>query len=136
VRIDLIVRGVCSLKPGIPGLSDNIRVLSVVGRFLEHSRIYYFKNGGGEDQEKIFMGSADLMPRNLNQRVEVLFEVEDPRLVRYLRDDILATYLADNLKARIMQPDGTYKLHIPQDGDLELSAQDTFLNSRMTFQGG
>ncbi|RPJ45113.1 MAG: polyphosphate kinase 1, partial [Chloroflexi bacterium] len=136
VRIDLIVRGICGLKPGIPGLSENIRVVSVVGRFLEHSRIYYFKNGGGEGQEKIFMGSADLMPRNLNQRVEVLFEVEDPRLVRYLRDDILATYLADNLKARVMQPDGTYKLPKLQDGEVEVSAQDSFLNSRITTLGG
>ncbi len=136
VKIDLVVRGICSLRPGIPGLSENIRVISVVGRFLEHSRIYYFKNGGGEGQEKIFMGSADLMPRNLNQRVEVLFEVEDPRLVRYLRDDILATYLADNLKARFMLPEGTYKMLKPREGDLELSAQEVFLNSRMTAQGG
>ncbi len=82
------------------------------------------------------MGSADLMPRNLNQRVEVLFEVEDPRLVRYLRDEVLATYLADNLKARFMLPDGTYKLLKPQDNELELSAQEAFLSSRMTAMGG
>ncbi len=136
VKIDLVVRGICSLRPGIPGLSENIRVVSVVGRFLEHSRIYYFKNGGGEGQERVFMGSADLMPRNLNQRVEVVFEVEDPRLVRHLRDDILSTYLADNLKARLMLPDGTYKMIKAQDGDLEISAQQAFLDSRMVAQGG
>jgi polyphosphate kinase len=136
VKIDLVVRGMCSLRPGIPGLSDNIRVISVVGRFLEHSRIYYFKNGGGEGVEKIFMGSADLMPRNLNQRVEVLFEVEDQRLIRYLRDDILATYLADNLKARYMLPEGAYKLLKAREGELELSVQESLLNSRMTAQGG
>ena len=127
VKIDLVVRGMCGLKPGIPGVSENIRVTSVVGRFLEHSRIYYFFNNGSE---KVFMGSADLMPRNLNQRVEVLFEVEDQRLVRYLHDDVLATYLADNLKARIMQPDGSWKRLKPADGKPEVSAQEAFLSSR------
>ena len=125
VKIDLIVRGMCGLKPGIPGVSENIRVISVVGRFLEHSRIYYFRNGG---DEKLFMGSADLMPRNLNQRVEVLFEVEDPKIVRYLHDEVLATYLADNLKARIMQPDGSYKRVKPGEGEPEIAAQEAFLN--------
>ncbi len=126
VKIDLIVRGICSLRPGIPGLSENIRIISVVGRFLEHSRIYYFRNGG---EEKILMGSADLMPRNLNDRVEVLFEVEDPRYVRYLRDEFLVTYLADNRKARLMQPDGTYRRLEPKDGEKEVVAQEVFLNS-------
>jgi polyphosphate kinase len=105
VKIDLIVRGICCLRPGIPGVSENIRVTSIVGRFLEHSRIYYFKNGG---KEEVFCGSADLMPRNLNRRVEVIFPVQDPRLVHFLRDDILTTYLSDTAKARIMQADGTY----------------------------
>jgi polyphosphate kinase len=127
VEIDLVVRGICSLRPGIPGVSENIRVISVVGRFLEHSRIYYFYNNG---DEKIFMGSADLMPRNLNQRVEVLFEVENFQNIRYLRDEILAVYLADNLKARQMQPDGTYKYVKPQEGEPEISAQETFLKMR------
>jgi polyphosphate kinase len=127
VKIDLIVRGMCSLKPGIPGVSENIRVFSVVGRFLEHSRIYYFLNGG---DEQIYMGSADLMPRNLNQRVEVLFHVDEPKYVRYLRDDVLKTYLADNTKARLLQPDGTYKHRVPADGEPEVSAQEVFLNSR------
>jgi len=126
VKIDLIVRGICSIRPGIPGLSENIRVTSVVGRFLEHSRVYYFRDGG---DEKILMGSADLMPRNLNDRVEVLFRVEDPRHVRYLRDEFLAAYLADNCKARIMQPDGTFKRLAPKDDEPENVAQEVFLNS-------
>jgi polyphosphate kinase len=133
VKIDLVVRGMCGLKPGIPGVSENIRVTSVVGRFLEHSRIYYFYNNG---DEKVFMGSADLMPRNLNQRVEVLFEVEDVRLVHYLRDEVLSTYLADNSKARLMLPDGSYRLLKPEQGQPELSAQATFLARRESISEG
>ncbi|MBC7999404.1 MAG: RNA degradosome polyphosphate kinase, partial [Leptolyngbya sp.] len=105
VQIDLIVRGVCCLKPGIQGISDNIRVVSIVGRFLEHSRIYYFRNGGDEE---IYFGSADLMPRNLDRRVEVLVPIEDKKHARYLRDEVLNAYLCDTVKARIMLPDGTY----------------------------
>ena len=105
VRVDLIVRGICCLRPGIAGLSDNITVTSIVGRFLEHSRIYYFRNGGDEE---IYMGSADLMPRNLNRRVEIIFPIEDTALIRHLRDEVLETYLSDTVKARRMQPDGTY----------------------------
>lgn len=124
VKIDLVVRGMCSLKPGIPGISDNIRVVSVVGRFLEHSRVYYFANNG---QERVFMGSADMMPRNLNDRVEVLFEVEDQSMVRFLRDEFLETYLCDNRKARLMQPDGSYQLLKPKEGQPEFVAQEVFL---------
>ncbi len=105
VKIDMVVRGMCCLRPGIPGLSETIRVISIVGRFLEHSRIYYFRNGG---EEIVLMGSADLMTRNLNQRVEVLYPIDDPEMIHHVRDDILETYLADNRKARIMLPDGTY----------------------------
>jgi polyphosphate kinase len=105
VKIDLLVRGICCLRPGIKGISENIRVISIVGRFLEHSRIYYFHNGG---QEEIFLGSADLMPRNIDHRVEVLFPVQDINMIRYLRDEVLETCLKDNLKARLMQPDGSY----------------------------
>jgi polyphosphate kinase len=105
VKVDLMVRGICCLRPGIPGVSENIRVISVVGRFLEHSRIYYFRNGG---QEEIYCGSADMMPRNLNRRVEVVFPVLDDRLARYLKDAVLKTYLVDTAKAREMKADGTY----------------------------
>jgi polyphosphate kinase len=133
VKIDLIVRGICSLRPGIPELSENIRVVSVVGRFLEHSRVYYFRDGG---EEKILMGSADLMPRNLNDRVEVLFQIEDPRHVRYLKDEVLATYLADNRKGRVMLPDGTFKRLEPKDGEKETIAQEVLLSSRVPLIGG
>lgn len=105
VEIDLIVRGVCCLRPGVPGLSEQIRVRSIVGRFLEHSRIYWFANGG---EPEVFLGSADLMFRNLDRRVEVLFPVSAPDQVRRLRQDILATYLHDNQKARLMDADGNY----------------------------
>lgn len=120
VRIDMIVRGMCSLKPGIEGISENIRVISVVGRFLEHSRIYYFRNGG---QEEILLGSADLMPRNINNRVEVLFPVQDKSFIRYLKDDVLAEYQNDNVKARLMKPDGTYERITPKDGEVPLNIQ-------------
>jgi polyphosphate kinase len=121
VKIDLIVRGMCCLRPGIPGVSENIRVISVVGRFLEHSRIYYFCNGGNEE---IYLGSADLMPRNINWRVEVLFPVQDRRIIRYLTDDVLKTYLAANTKVRILQPDGTYRRIQPEPGAPSLNPQE------------
>ena len=123
VQIDLIVRGVCSLRPGLPGISETIRVRSILGRFLEHSRIYYFHNGG---EELIYVGSADLMPRNLNRRVEVLFPVESERLVRRLRDRILAKYLEDEAGARLMQPDGSY-VRVKQAGKRLLNSQAWFL---------
>jgi polyphosphate kinase len=106
VKIDLLARGICCLRPGVKNLSENIQVISVVGRFLEHSRIYYFHNAGNSE---IFLGSADLMPRNINRRVEVLFPVQDARLVQYLREEVLDTYLSDNVKARRMLPDGSYE---------------------------
>ena len=129
VRVDLIVRGMCCLRPGVPGLSENIRVTSVVGRFLEHSRIYYFRNGGAE---QIYLGSADLMPRNLDRRVEILFPIQDARLIRQLRDEILATYLADNSRARLMLPDGTYKRLAPENGASPLDSQAALLNRAFT----
>src|SRR5215470_17377125 len=105
VEVDLIVRGICALRPGIRGVSDHIRVRSIVGRFLEHSRIYYFSNGGAEE---IYMGSADWMPRNLYDRVEVIFPLKDDLLRERVKNEILDSYLADNMKARIGQKDGTY----------------------------
>ena len=125
VQVDLLVRGICCLRSGLPGISENIRVTSVVGRFLEHSRIFYFHNGG---HEQVFLGSADLMPRNLNRRVEVLFPVENPKLIHRLRDDILATYLADEAKARFMRADGAYTR--PPDRDDGIDSQQWLLNQR------
>jgi polyphosphate kinase len=105
VEIDLIVRGICALRPGVRGVSDNIRVRSIVGRFLEHSRIYYFANSG---EEEIYMGSADWMPRNLYERVEVLVPLRDEMLRQRVRHEILGAYLADNRKARVLLRDATY----------------------------
>ena len=104
MKIDLLVRGICCLRPGIPGVSETIRVTSIVGRFLEHSRIFYFRNGG---EEEIYLGSADLMPRNLNRRVELLFPLTAPEHIQEVRR-ILHLYLADNVKARQMRSDGSY----------------------------
>src|SRR6266511_4302780 len=105
VKVDLLVRSMCCLKPGIKGVSDNVNVISVVGRYLEHSRVYYFYNGG---KEEVYIGSADLMQRNLDHRVEILFPLENTEHVRYVRDKVLETYLKDNMRARVMQEDGTY----------------------------
>jgi polyphosphate kinase len=124
VKVDLIIRGVCSLRSGVPGISETITVRSIVGRFLEHSRIYYFNNGG---EEQIYVGSADLMPRNLNRRVEVLFPVETPRLIRRLRHHILEKYLEDEACARIMQPDGAFERAKPHAHRKPLNAQLWFL---------
>jgi polyphosphate kinase len=124
VRVDLIVRGMCCLRPEIPGISENIRVISVVGRFLEHSRIYYSHNAG---DEKILLGSADLMQRNINRRVEVLFPVQDRQFIRYLRDDVLETYLTDNLKARKLNSDGTYARVTASEGETAKNSQNWLL---------
>ena len=105
VQVDLIVRGICMLRPGIPSLSENIRVHSVVGRFLEHSRVFWFSNGGDNE---VYIGSADWMTRNLKHRIEVVAPVTDPEAKSYLRDVLLDTYLSDNTKARELQPDGKY----------------------------
>src|SRR5437763_3736706 len=105
VSIDLIIRGICMLRPGVPNLSENIRVRSIVGRFLEHSRVFYFENGG---ESEVYIGSADWMYRNLNRRVEIVCPVADPHLRAYLKDEVLNAYLRDNLNARELQPDGSY----------------------------
>ena len=121
VQIDLIIRGICCLKVGIPGISENIRVRSLVGNFLEHARIFYFKNDGDEE---FYMASADWMPRNLDKRVEILFPVEDPRLREEARH-ILNIQLEDNVKAHILQPDGSYE-KIDKRGKTLICAQDYF----------
>jgi polyphosphate kinase len=128
VRVDLQVRGICCLRPAVPGVSDNIRVISVVGRFLEHARMYYFRNGG---EEELLMGSADLMPRNLDGRVETLFPVENPELLAALRDDVLGRLLADNKKARRLCADGRYERVEPGDGGGALNSQ-----KRLLHKGG
>ncbi len=120
VKIDLLVRGLCCLRPGLPGVSETITVTSVVGRFLEHSRIYYFHNGG---KEEVFLGSADLMPRNLSRRVEVVFPVENHKLIRRLRDEILGTYMADNVKTRRLQSNGVYVRVQPSGAEHAVDAQ-------------
>jgi polyphosphate kinase len=124
VKIDLLVRGICCLRPGIPDVSENIQVTSVVGRFLEHSRVYYFRNGGDEE---IYLGSADLMPRNLDRRVEVLFPVEGQESIQYVRDEILGLYLADNVKARQMHSDGSYTRKSPRRGK-SVNAQNALID--------
>lgn len=120
VKCDLLVRGVCCLRPGVPGVSENIRVVSVVGRFLEHSRAYYFRNGG---KEELYLGSADIMRRNLSYRVETVFPISRPNLIRYVRDEVLNTALADNQKARVMQPHGGYARVIPLPGEPLVDSQ-------------
>jgi polyphosphate kinase len=125
VEIDLIVRGICMLRPGVPRLSQNIRVRSIVGRFLEHSRILYFANG---ENAEIYIGSADWMPRNLNRRIEVICPVNDPRLRSYLRDEVLQAYLRDNVNARQLQPDGSYE-RVP------VMAGEERFDSQMYFEG-
>ena len=125
VQIDLIVRGICCLRPGMPGVSDNIRVISIVGRFLEHSRIFYFGNGG---KAKVYLGSADWMPRNLFRRVEVVFPVLDPGLRKRITDIILPGYLSDTVKARELGSDGVYRRAKPAPGKEPAQAQLTFRN--------
>ena len=104
--MDLLVRGICCLRPGVEGISENICVRSVLGRYLEHSRIFYFENGG---KEEIYLGSADLMQRNLNHRVEEVFPVEDPDYVKYLRTHVLEAFFRDERHTRVMQSDGSYE---------------------------
>ena len=123
VSIDLVVRGICMLRPGVPQVSENIRVRSIVGRFLEHSRIFYFQNNG---KEEVFIGSADLMYRNLSRRVEVLTPIKDATLRAVLKDKVLAFYLRDNVNARELRSDGTYARVKAVDGDKRFDAQIEF----------
>ncbi len=127
VKVDLLVRGMSSLRPGVKGVSEHIKVISIVGRYLEHSRIFYFLNGG---KEEIYLGSADLMQRNLNHRVEVVFPVESSKHVRYLRDEVLQSYLKDDRRARVMQGDGSYRRLEPQKEEKVMDIQDWLMNNR------
>lgn len=128
VPIDLIVRGICTLKPAAPGLSSTINVTSVVGRFLEHSRIFYFANGGDED---VYIGSADWMLRNLDRRVELVTPIEDPRLKRHLKDEVLAAYLRDNVNARRLKSDGSYAAVAPLQGEPGFDSQMHFASPHL-----
>ncbi|MGQ0735007.1 MAG: polyphosphate kinase 1 [Acidobacteriota bacterium] len=124
VKIDMIVRGVCCLRPGVPNVSERIGVRSIVGRFLEHSRLYYFLNGGDEE---LYMGSADLMERNLDRRVEVVCPIQDPTLKRHLRDTVLEALLSDTHRAWELQTDGNYRRVKPAEGIEPLNSQQFLL---------
>jgi polyphosphate kinase len=124
VPIDLNVRGICCLKPGVPGVSENIRVFSVVGRFLEHNRVYLF---GPSGEEEFFLSSADWMPRNFLRRVEVLFPVEEESLRERIRTEVIEPVLADNCRARDLDSDGRYRRRSPAPGEPERDAQLTVL---------
>ena len=125
VRVDLVIRGICCLRPGVAGVSDNIRVTSIVGRFLEHSRIFYFGNGGNEE---IFLGSADMMQRNLNSRVETLFPIEDPLLREVIRTQVLDRFLADTVNTTMLRPDGQYERVRPEPGEPLFDSQAWFIS--------
>jgi polyphosphate kinase len=124
VQVDLMVRGICCLRPGMPGVSEHIRVRSIVGRFLEHSRIYYFENGGNEE---IFLGSADMMQRNLEHRVETVFPIEDPVLRTAIRGNLLDRVWADTTNARELLPDGSYRYVQPEPGEPPFDSQKWFI---------
>lgn len=127
IKIQLIVRGMCSLRPGVPGVSENIEVISIVGRFLEHSRIFYFENNG---EQEIYLGSSDLMQRNLDRRVEVLFPISDQECRRRIANEILPAYLADTAKARVLSGDGSYKAKAPSGRNPAYNAQEQLMHAR------
>jgi polyphosphate kinase len=120
VTVDLVVRGICCLRPKVPGLSDNIRVISIVGRFLEHSRIFYFENAG---QPRVFLSSADWMPRNFYRRIELAFPVETQALRDQIINDVIPAFLNDRVKARELQADGTYRRLQPEGEEPRRQAQ-------------
>lgn len=126
VKIQLLVRGICCLRPGLAGISDNIEVTSIVGRFLEHSRVYWFHNNGDEE---VYIGSADLMPRNIDHRVEVLVPIRDRSMGRHIRDGILAVYLSDDVKARAMLANGSYTRKKQQEGKTPVNSQELLIHS-------
>ncbi|MSP14700.1 MAG: polyphosphate kinase 1 [Chloroflexi bacterium] len=125
VKVDLLVRGICALRPGVPGVSENVRVISIVGRFLEHSRIYYFYHGGAEH---IYLGSADLMQRNLDRRVEVIFPIDNPQLKINIKRNVLDLELRDTVKARLLQTDGSYVRLQPAPGEPWINSQEQLID--------
>jgi polyphosphate kinase len=132
VKVDLNVRGLCALRPGIKGVSENIKVSSIVGRFLEHSRIYFFNNGGNPE---VLLGSSDMMPRNLNKRVEVLFPIPDPTLRKNVVKLMLETHFKDNTKARELLPDGTYRPVQVKEGAKRFNSQQWLIEHRGDWHG-
>jgi polyphosphate kinase len=127
VPIDLVCRGICCLRPGLPGISENIRVRTIVDRFLEHSRIFVFSP---DDEGQVFLGSADWMPRNFYRRVEVMFPIETPELKQRILKEIVPAYLRDNVKARILKPDGSHERLQPQEGEQRYRVQEELLSLR------
>ena len=132
VQIDLIVRGACTLRPGVAGVSDNIRVRSIVGRFLEHSRVYWFDNNGDPE---LYCASADWLERNLMRRVETCFPILDPALAERVKAEALDNYLADNTNAWLLQADGRYERAAPKGNDMPHSAQASLL-AKLCAGGG
>jgi polyphosphate kinase len=131
VMIDLIIRGICCLRPGVKVVSENIRVISIVGRFLEHSRVFYFANDG---HPELYLSSADLMDRNLDRRVELMFPIEDPYLADFIKREILDDALRDNTHARLLNPNGSYVCITPQNGDQMFDSQAATAQSRLKQQ--
>ncbi len=127
VHMDLLVRGMCCLRPGVTGASENINVISIVGRYLEHSRIFYFLNGG---KEEVYLGSADLMERNLNRRVEILFPLENSEHIRHIRKNVIDIYLRDNQLTYVMQTDGSYQRKKPRIGETPVNVQNWLMHNR------
>jgi len=127
VKVDLQVRGICCLRPGISGISENITVTTIVGRFLEHARIYYFHNGGNEE---VFLGSADLMPRNLDRRVEILFPIADPQNRNAIISTILPVQLMDTIKSRLLTSNGSYERRTSSEDLPALNAQTWLVDHR------
>ena len=125
--IDIVPRGICSLRAGVPGLSETIRVRSVIDRFLEHSRIYIF---GPDEDAKVYISSADWMPRNFFRRVEIMVPIETPALVTRILREIIPVYLADNTRARVMAPDGSFRLIQPAAGEAPVRCQTYFLDEK------
>jgi polyphosphate kinase len=125
VKIELVIRGLCGLVPGVAGLCENISVRSIVGQFLEHARVYYFENGG---KPLLYMGSADLMPRNLYRRIEVVFPIEDPALRDRIVNEFFPVLMRDTARARELRPNGSYEPIETAEG-LNASAQEILLNT-------